>query len=274
MARRAGRIASTFALSLLPIRSLARHHPAVHPDVAAQLASRLPRGKPVILACMPKSGSTLAATMLARALGYRQFPLVPGFSHREQEIDLLLASAARRRGVVSQMHVRYSPTSRQMASMLDAVTVVQTRNIFDVVMSLHTHVLKAPQLPMAWVPDQFRALDTDAQHRFIVDFMLPWYFNFYASWCEADAAGQVRAWLRYEDLARDPVVAIGHLIERLGLQVQPTSLGEILNAVGASATRKEHGVVGRGAQLSDEVRARVTALADSYRHLDLTPIGV
>lgn len=116
----------------------------------------------VLIACMPKSGSTFVTEVVAGFPGFHKLPLVPDYGRREQELDVysLLAHANKR--YVAQHHVRYSQATADLAQKFNLKCVVLVRNIFDVCVSMRDHIRNESHIgPMGYIPEDFAEWDDD-----------------------------------------------------------------------------------------------------------------
>lgn len=89
----------------------------------------------ILLACMPKSGSTATSNMLAQLNFIRKVGLVPGYDIREQEIDLSILEQNLRQNIgttfIAQHHIVLSNTTLRLINMKKIFPVVLTRNLPD-----------------------------------------------------------------------------------------------------------------------------------------------
>ena len=130
----------------------------------------------VLLACMPKSGSTYLAKIFGALPGCRRARLVSVFERREQEIDFhifaaqeeltrkKMAQSAERanrnpRGYIAQHHVTFNANTAMFIRDYRLIPVVLVRNIYDVVISLRDHVRdNSVNMAMSYVDDRIKAL--------------------------------------------------------------------------------------------------------------------
>ena len=98
--------------------------------------------KHIWFVCAPKSGSTWLTRIFKDALKWPSVALVPGFDHREQELDLspLLAKGTAGNLLTPHQHCRYSSYTHQVIDALDTRVILQVRNLFDTVASLYDHL--------------------------------------------------------------------------------------------------------------------------------------
>lgn len=244
----------------------------------------------ILVACMPKSGSTFLSEVIANLPGLRRATLVPGYQRREQEIcvkrleeeiqktkllrDIWGAQRqlmSRPRGFVAQMHLRYTLPSDVIFREYAVVPVVLVRNIFDIVVSLRDHIVQtAPYMSMAYVSEEMRAWPAEKMYHFIADMAIPWYLNFFVSWSDSPFNKLVT----YEQLTCEREGTLEGILDDCGLKVGRRKLLDAINAAGGAKTRKNKGIAGRGEALPDAVKEKILHYASYYPHYDLSPIGL
>lgn len=229
----------------------------------------------LLLACFPKSGSTYLATLLAALPGFQKASLVPSYGRREQELSLeSVRSACLTAGpFVAQHHVRYSEETRRIVELLALRPIVLVRNIFDVAVSIRDHLRSSNRIiAQAFVPPDLPQWSDERIEQFIADLILPWYFNFYASWSECPT----RLEFTYERLRSDPFSVLHAIRDWSALEASDTDLRSAIERTNAEheLTRFNVGICGRGNTLSAEVVERIQCLASYYRFLDLSSLGL
>jgi len=257
----------------------------------------------ILIACMPTSGSSFLCRSIHSLVGIRRERLVCGFERREQELCVVALNDAqgrsrelkrdwkRRRlrrklkvwkktrpvrrptGYVAQQHVRYSETTKALIEDYNLKPVVLVRNIFDVVPSIQDHYRKfSLHMPMAYVDDRIAQMGDAEVQDFIVDMVLPWYFNFYVSWQGRDDCMRVT----YDEVMADKEGTILRILEYAGADRKRyrNNLGKALIRADAGFTRKNVGKSGRGAAISEENKARIRKMASYYPDVDFSPIGL
>ena len=245
----------------------------------------------VIVACMPKSGSTYLTTLLASMPGMRRAILVNGFKRREQEIcrstlrdvnletDILrrlwrhkaLVATARPLGFVSQLHVRYSEPTANILAENDIVPLVLVRNIFDIIVSVRDHYRQtAVFMSMGYVNDDMKQWPDERLHEFIADMVVPWYFNFYMCWQECPNKKLVT----YEALTSKLAPTLREITAFASIPRPELSIKEAVEKTAQADTRQNKAVSGRGEELEQSVKDKVRRLADYYPHVDFSPMGL
>ncbi|MHC5059451.1 MAG: methyltransferase domain-containing protein [Planctomycetota bacterium] len=229
----------------------------------------------ILLACLPKSGSTYLARMLSLRPGWSKAPLVTGYGRREQELSVerLLAAHRAYGNYVAQHHVRYSDVTRRLMERFVLKPVVLVRNIFDAAVSVRDHLLdELPAISQAYVPADIAGWDEERQFHFIADMVMPWYFNFFASW--ADCPDKLL--VAYEEMHADAFAVVRRIADHYGLGVADGEIRAAVEEAGGSgeATRKNKGVLGRGDGLPDDVKRKIADLARYYEGVDFSIIGL
>ena len=232
----------------------------------------------LFIACMPKTGSTYSSRLLESLTGFRSYGLAFAYGRNEQEISWpRLMPSLRRDALFVQQHVRASQVTLEALDIFRVTTIVQIRNIFDIIMSLRDHLACGEfDGSMAYVDARFLRQSHDEQLDFIIDLMIPWYVNFFVSWSEAESTMGVRLfWLRYEELTGAPVAVLTRLCDHVGLDPDRLRIEVALAEAAAKPTRFNRGIAGRGASgLSEAQKNRVRAQAAHYPWVDFTPIGL
>jgi len=233
-------------------------------------------GRHVLLACFPKSGSTWLSGILSRLPGFIKADLVPGYDRREQELCFERLLVYHAENYVAQHHCRYSQSTERCLRAFSIEPVVLIRNLFDCVVSLRDHIdggISDPARvigPTAYVPEDYFGWSDDVRTDFIVDMIVPWYFNFYLGWRDCPDA----VWVGYEELVRDPSATVRRIADAVGLDADDAAIEQALRAASSQPTRRNVGVVGRGRSLSERHRQRIRQLASYYPACDFAPIGL
>ena len=245
---------------------------------------RVPGEHRILIACMPKSGSTFLAKTLESIPGMRRARLVPGHQRREQELCIARLNAEIRqselrvvkgplpyRGFVAQHHLRYSEPTEHILHQFRLTPVVLVRNLFDIVVSMRDHLLDtAPYMSMAYVSQEMRTWPEAQMHRFLADMMMPWYINFYRSWHDCPNLLMVN----YEELMEDKAGVLRRICDHVAMEVSEADILAALDAQPKGGTRLNKGVSGRGESLAPEVKDHIRRLASYYTDLDFTRLGL
>lgn len=227
----------------------------------------------------PKSGSTWLTTILIDLLHWNVCPLIPHYHRREQEIEIgnLMYAAMQEFCFSPHQHCRFSDSTRCIIENLEIIPILQHRSIFDTVVSFFDHCNDGRlAFPMAYM-DKHNWEDLDSSRRmdFVIDLVVPWYFNFYAGWFTSDLFKEGKILMvSYEDLVADPHTQVRRVVDRIGIEKTRDEIDHSIQAAGGKFTRKTAGITGRGAQLSDEQKQRIRNMAGYYPHIDFTILGL
>jgi hypothetical protein len=237
------------------------------------IASRISsRNKPhILIACMPKSGSTFFSNALAECPGFRNVALVPAYGQREQELCKIQLSRHNGRSYVAQHHVRNSDWTQQLISKYGITPVVLVRNLADAAISLRDHIRKeSPETAMAFFTNEHLNMNDADLEAAVVRLALPWYLNFYAGWRNDPNA----LFLNYDEMIVDPAAAMAKVLKRAGVEASPESLRKALEQAKGKKHRFNVGIPGRGSALSPQAAKSLRDLLDSYPTLKADPLFV
>ncbi len=229
------------------------------------------RKRHLLVACMPKSGSTYLTAILSGLDGFRQAVLVPSDGQREQELDTIALMSFDKHDYVAQHHVRNSKETHNLMRRFGVKPVVLVRNIFDVVLSLRDHMRNESVVgPAAYTFPNMQDWSDEQLEEFIVDMMIPWYFNFFLTWQDC----QDKCLITYENLRTDPFATIYTINKHFQLDLTQQEIGAAIEATKGKPTRKNVGAAGRGEQLNDYCKQRIQRMANNYSGFDFSLIGI
>lgn len=215
----------------------------------------------ILIACVPKSGSTWLVNTLASLPGLGRVSVLPAIGGREHEVDLVHCLLHHGEGYVTKAHVRNSAYLTQLTAQLGLKPVVLVRNLFDTLVSLDDHLVYDPESHRVWsmapVPNDYPERAPEARFRFLIRFFVPWYLSFVARWREHPSA----VWVRYEALNTDPLGSVAEVVERLGLPFGPGEVEGALARADQTFTRKNVMELGRGQRIPAELREEIEDMA-------------
>lgn len=235
--------------------------------------------KHLFLVCAPKSGSTWLSVILENLLNWPAIYLVSAFGHREQEIDLnpLLASNKKGNIISPHQHLRYSKYSKEIIDTLNSKLVLQVRNIFDTIISYRDHLdQESVVVPAAFMNDKiWQQLSEEEKLGFIVDLVVPWYFNFYCGWITSDlyAEGKILM-ITYNELKSDPFETTNKVVQFINEDKSKIEIEKAIEKAAQKNIRKNKAVAGRGLLLSNQLKERVISYTKYYPGIDFSPIGL
>jgi len=222
----------------------------------------------ILIACMPKSGSTFLTNIIAALPGFRRAELVPDFGHREQELDEPCLRGADRFAYVAQNHVRNSQWTADMCRQYGLTKVVLVRSLLDVVVSIRDHLRRESAVfPIFFAEAHHAAMDDARLEEMIVRLALPWYLNFYMGWRRAPDALLVE----YEELAERPAAVAARVLAFAGVPASEADIEQAVAAASGSHSRLNVGVKGRGARLRPRTLHTLLELLDFYPEADADP---
>ena len=255
-----------------PTRPVVQQHSSLLQQVART-------AKPsVLVAAMPKSGSTFVSTVFSLVSGYRKAHYVYGWERNAQDLYLPRLVQCMGIPVVVQQHTVATGPNIELIRVFNLRTVVLVRDIFDVVASILDHSTSEDfRGPAGFLTEDYLHFDDETKLDMIIDSILPWYFGFFVSWKEAEANGLPVYWLRYgEAIAGD----VRPLCDALRFCEVTAGAEDVQDAIVAAKAepqkiRFNKGINGRGRPLLNEhQRQRIESLARYYPSVDFTLLGL
>lgn len=225
----------------------------------------------ILLACMPKSGSTFLSNVIGALPEFRKKTLSPASGREAQNLSSRLALRRARHNYVSQHHVKYNANTAEIIETFGVTPVVLVRNIFDCVPSIRDHLRReAVEAPIAFFQKRHPELDDAELENMIVRLAIPWYIDFYVSWMHCHAAMLVT----YEALIDAPVRTIHKVLRHAGHETSERKIELALDAANLNAARLNVGKSGRGRTLSEKNKAIIRRYCTFYPDVDFSPIGI
>lgn len=259
----------TNALSILK-------QPAVLSDFTEDITPKQ-LGRHVFIACVPKSASTFLKNVLTDLTQYRDVFSVYSAWQTDQEIYLPTIVEYADQNTVTQQHCRASESNIQIMQAFNIRPVILVRNVFDAVVSMVDFYRQGASFNSYHRAD-FPNLSEEKQVDLIIDFIVPWYLQFVASWKLAEQENRVETyWLTYEELTQNKTDSIKNLLEFYGLGAHGGSVERLVAANEAESRRNRFnkGVAGRGkSSLTDAQKQRIIALTEYYPATDFRSIGL
>jgi hypothetical protein len=238
-------------------------------------------GKYLVLAAMPKSGSTFLSHTLCALTGYRHYYLACAYDNIEQEIYLPRVIDGFGSGRVVQQHFKANRPNLDVLNRFDIKPVVVVRNIFDLVASIRDHLVteRLDNLPSVYPSGDFLNFSSSRQLDFVIDMVVPWYITYYVSWYQAEKQKEIRfLWVTYEELVADWGAGIRRVLDFSGIQKPYAAIAGAIEATRAEPkerTRLNVGVPGRAdTLLSSSQRERIVHLTQYYPNVDFTRMGI
>lgn len=205
----------------------------------------------IIVACMPKSGSTYISRLLMEAARLPKAGLAESGDWGEQFLSkrLLKQKIGGGRGTVCHIHLRGTPGTQQLLEQFELTPIIIVRNIFDIVPSIADHWHREKPLGFgSYVPHNFVQMDRESLHDFIITNCLPWYFAFLISWHEASEQRDTY-WLTYEDFFSDQARYLKEVLDYCGITFPDDAIERAIEHRQTQWSRLNKGVAGRGESL-------------------------
>jgi hypothetical protein len=209
--------------------------------------------------------------------GYRDLFAVYAAGQTEHEIYLPTLREHAHLDTVTQQHCRASDANIHLMQAFGIRPVVLVRNVFDSVMSLLDFYNKG-----AYQTSYFRAdwmtLDEETKIDLLIENVIPWYFQFVASWDQAEKQQRLEVlWLSYEDLVADKPSSVLKILEFYGLGASRRGVEQRIKEIESDERkiRFNKGVTGRGRSgLNDRQKEQLERLTRYYPSTDFGRIGV
>jgi len=234
-------------------------------------------GRHIFIACVPKSGSTFLKNVLLSVTGYRDAFMVYTPGQFEQDLYLPMLDSVTSDDTVTQQHCRASDANVQLMQAFGIRPVVLVRNIFDCVASL-LDFYNGGAFSNSFFRQDYASLDEETRINLLIDNLVPWYFQFVASWSLVEKQSRLDLrWLSYEDLIADKPKAINDVLGFYGLAVPRRGLERRIREIESKKrrTRFNKGVAGRGAsRLSYEQKDRIKNYARYFPTTNFSRLGL
>ena len=230
----------------------------------------------ILVACFPKSGSTWLSETLSKLPDFHRVDLVPVYGRREQELAFEKLLLFHTINYVAQQHCRFSIATERCLNAFSIKPVILIRNIFDCIVSAKDFMDLAkedPDIavgPMAYVSQAYHGWSETDKYDFIIDMMVPWYFNFFVGWHDYSGG----TWVLYRELLAEPLATVKRIVAELNLSVEEPTFANALTQASESSTRMNVGRTGRGEGLARHQKERVYKFASYYPTIDFSPIGL
>jgi tetratricopeptide (TPR) repeat protein len=235
-------------------------------------------GRHIFIACVPKTASTFLKNLLISLTGYRDMFSVYAAGQTEHELYLPTIRELAHFDTVTQQHCRASDANVHIMQAFGIRPVVLVRNIFDSVMSLLDFYNNQGAYYSTYFRADFPSLDEATKIDLLIDNVIPWYFQFVASWDLVEKQRRLDLlWLTYEELIKDKPGTIQRILNFYGLGAYEKALeSKIRETEGESRKiRFNKGVAGRGKTgLSDDQKDRIRRLTRYYPSTDFGRIGL
>ncbi len=251
--------------------------PAVLSDYTTEITEQQ-LGRHLFIACVPKSASTFLKNLLVNMTGYRDLFSVYAAGQSEHELYLPSIRDNAHLNTVTQQHCRAADANVHIMQGFGIRPIVLVRNIFDSVMSLLDFYNIQGAFQNSYFRADFQSLDDETKVDLLIDNVIPWYFQFVASWDLVERQRRLEIkWLSYEELIGDKTAAVTDVLRFYGLGAAPKAIETKIKETESEGRkiRFNKGVSGRGKTgLTDEQKERIRRLSKYYPTTDFGRIGL
>ena len=234
-------------------------------------------GRHIFIACVPKSASTFLKNVLVNVTGYRDLFTVYAAGQTEHEIYLPTIRESAHLNTVTQQHCRASDANIHLMQAFGIRPVVLVRNIFDSVMSLLDFYDKGA-FQTSYYRADWQGLDRETRIDLLIENVIPWYFQFVASWDLAERQKRLQVhWLSYEALVADKPATVLAVLKFHGLGAAREGVEQRIRETESNKgkIRFNKGLTGRGASgLEEHQKDQIRRLARYYPSTDFARIGL
>src|SRR5437660_8304140 len=234
-------------------------------------------GRHLFIACVPKSASTFLKNLLVNLTGYRDLFTVYAAGQSEHEIYLPTLREGAHLDTVTQQHCRASDANVHLMQDFYIRPVVPVRNLFASVMSQLDFYNKGA-FQTSYFRADWPALDEETKIDLLIENVIPWYFQFVASWDLAEKQQRLEVhWLSYEDLIADKPSSVLKVLEFYGLGASRRGIEQRIGEIesGEKKIRFNKGITGRGRSgLNNRQKEQIRHLTRYYPRTDFSQIGL
>ena len=235
-------------------------------------------GRHIFVICSPKSGSTFLKNVLVGVTGFRDLFSVYAALQNEHELDMPQLAKFGNINTVTQQHARASEANIQLMQAFGISPVVLVRNIFDTVISLLDFYRQGFTFSTFFDRQEFLAFDEQQQIDLLIEYAIPWYFQFVASWHRAERDKRLDVhWLTYEEMIKDKSAAVEAVLSFYGISAPRPEIEKhiALTEADKDKNRFNKGIAGRGERrLSARQKEMVIRLSRHFPKTDFSCLGL
>jgi tetratricopeptide (TPR) repeat protein len=235
-------------------------------------------GRHIFIACAPKTGSTFLKNTLVSLTGFKDVFSVYAGLQNEHDLDLPQLIKFGAINTVTQQHSRASEANIQMMQAFGIRPLILVRNIFDSAISLLDFYRVGFTFSTFFTKEEFLAFDQEQQVDSLIEYAIPWYFQFVASWQRVEREQRIEMlWLTYEEMIADKVAAIEKLLGFYGMSVARPDIQKHIAETESDKdkNRFNKGVAGRGrSRLTPQQIERIQRLARHFPSANFSCLGL
>jgi tetratricopeptide (TPR) repeat protein len=234
-------------------------------------------GKTILVACMPKSGSSWLVSAIHNLTGFPDARLSLAFIENEQELYPPAAAYWATASKVVHQHCRASSPNLKLIQAYGMHPIVLVRNLADTLVSMRDFWAQGAVRNSFHYGD-WDNLDETMKHDTLIQHLGPWYIQFFVSWVLAEQKGEASPlWVRYEDMTPNKEDTLKSVADFCGLGASDADVAAAIAATDGDKvkTRFNKGVAGRGAEtFSVEQHEMLRSLTRPFPSVDFSPIGL
>ena len=235
------------------------------------------RGRMVVCAAMPKSGSTFVTRKLAEYLNCTHTNLAAGRGCGETEVSPHRMLDLLNEDVVIHQHVLGTEGNAHYIFKYADTVIFQTRNIQETLLSFRRHLLgESLYWQFMTFGPSFRTLSPGHQLDQIVDLVAPWMLNFYVSWAgylKNPPPGARLLHLDYREVDASESEALRRIIREVEGSCDEERLRMTLEQKIGTYRKKENDWI-EPVEFTEAQLARIRRLASYFPETDFSPIGI
>lgn len=221
--------------------------------------------KHILIACYQKSGSTYLGRVLTAITGFRNVQACAQFGNNEQDVCEHQLQRYDPIDYTCQLHVKGTDKNIDLIKQYGLKTIVQIRNIHDVVYSLRDHFAKEDhRTPTGYVHREYFDMSDDEKLLYISRIHATWYINFLVSWTEATEKLPC-FWTSYEELFADQAGVISKALDFCEVPYTDQQIADAIDASTKKNTRLNVGRSGRGEQLPEACKQAIRDTAAVWK---------
>lgn len=139
--------------------------------------------KHILIACLPKSGSTFIANSIANITNFEFIQFQSKRATNDHNIDPNILYFNLNKSTITQLHLKPNILNKDILLESNIKVVFLYRGILDSLRSFNNHILSEnDQWFMFTASKDYKYWSAQKQFDFLIDMVLPWYINFLSSW--------------------------------------------------------------------------------------------
>lgn len=139
--------------------------------------------KHILIACLPKSGSTFIANTICNITGYNFVQFQPTRATNDHNIDPTVLFYNLSFNTVSQLHLKPNVLNKRLILDNGIKVIYLYRGILESLKSFNNHIINENDQWFMFTPvKEYINWSKKKQFDFLIDMVLPWYINFITSW--------------------------------------------------------------------------------------------